>query len=263
MPSSRSLLRAIILGILLVFASGLIPWELMAQERYQSPRRFWTWAKQDLRALPGQFTPRLGLAVAGSGAVLLGLGRYDASLVERANDIEYDLKFRVIEEFGNVKAIRPISFLLFSGSLMTRNYRFQDAAFTSMQAVYISNVFTNALKAIFGRARPYQNEGHTVFDPFSGNSSFPSGHATTAFAFLTPWVMYYPEVLGPAFSVIALSTAFSRLVINFHWVTDVMAGGAIGFTTAFWLSRRHLGLSNRFRVVPQLSANRASLVLHF
>ncbi len=47
-------------------------------------------------------------------------------------------------------------------------------------SIIAAGIVTPALKAIVGRSRPRQNEGTYHFSPFSGNSSFPSGHATQA-----------------------------------------------------------------------------------
>ncbi|MFT4605367.1 MAG: membrane-associated phospholipid phosphatase, partial [Rhodothermales bacterium] len=41
--------------------------------------------------------------------------------------------------------------------------------------------------------------------------------------------------------VLAGATAFSRMASNVHWFSDVVAGSAIGFTTAWLLTRRHQG----------------------
>ncbi|NBC18539.1 MAG: phosphatase PAP2 family protein, partial [Bacteroidetes bacterium] len=85
---------------------------------------------------------------------------------------------------------------------------------------------------------------------------FPSGHATTVFAFTTPWVLYYPGV--PTYGLLALSagTAYARLADNVHWFTDVMAGSAIGIATAYWLTRRHQEAVERSRLQPILAADR-------
>jgi len=133
---------------------------------------------------------------------------------------------------------------------MQSDERFQDAAFTSLEAVILSNLATGALKAVFGRARPFQNQGSDVFEPFSGNTSFPSGHATTAFSFITPWIVYYPGPVTYAAAGLAGGTALARLSLRFHWPSDVVAGAAIGSLTGIWLSRRHLGLSGGARIRP-------------
>jgi membrane-associated phospholipid phosphatase len=65
-----------------------------------------------------------------------------------------------------------------------------------------------------------------------GNSSFPSGHSMVAFSVATivarrygnhRWVPYVAYGL-------ASTVAFSRLTLNVHFVSDVVMGGAIGYS---------------------------------
>jgi undecaprenyl-diphosphatase len=108
------------------------------------------------------------------------------------------------------------------------------------------------LKSAFGRARPFQNQGALEFRPFSGNTSFPSGHSTTAFAFITPWLLYYPNAFTPGLLVLGAGTAFTRLLTDNHWFTDIVAGSAIGFATAYVLTNRHRREDQRVMVAPSL-----------
>ncbi len=94
---------------------------------------------------------------------------------------------------------------------------------------------TFALKEVVGRKRPDESPGNArVFDPFSGHDSFPSGHATLAFATATvldrettsSWV---PAVAYPLAGLVAWSRVHDRK----HWASDVLAGGAIGFGIAW------------------------------
>src|SRR5439155_22996610 len=93
---------------------------------------------------------------------------------------------------------------------------------------------TSALKFSVGRWRPDEAPGDPhKLDPFSGKSSFPSGHATLAFAAAAaldretdaPWV---PWLAYPVAGVVG----WSRLRDNEHLLSDVVAGAAIGFWTA-------------------------------
>jgi undecaprenyl-diphosphatase len=89
------------------------------------------------------------------------------------------------------------------------------------------------LKLISKRPRPYQVEPHcwamiTPQDRFS----FPSGHSMTAFSIMVSVGHFYPE-LQVALLVLALSIAASRIILGMHYLTDVMAGAAIGIGLGF------------------------------
>jgi hypothetical protein len=90
------------------------------------------------------------------------------------------------------------------------------------------------LKEVVGRARPKDSpDDHLAFDPFSGQASFPSGHATIAFALaesinLTSGSRWAPWLTYPT----ATMVGWSRVRDDEHWASDVVAGAALGIWTA-------------------------------
>ena len=84
------------------------------------------------------------------------------------------------------------------------------------------------LKRAAGRRRPCAFEPHcwaTLLPP--DQFSFPSGHTITAFAVSLSLVHFYPELtVGLMFC--ALSVAASRILLGMHFLSDVVAGAAIG-----------------------------------
>lgn len=235
-------LRASGLKTYMLCMSLLVALPAAGQSDYGDPYRFWKWPASDAAAL-GKSLITTGTMYAASGGMLLLLAApHDQHVTEELSSwppAPADLLVRIVEEFGNVRAVRPLAGAIFLGSLISDDRRFQDAAFTSLEAVVYANLITSALKSVFGRARPWQEEGATEFDPFSGNTSFPSGHSTTAFAFVTPWLLYYPDTFTPGLLLLSAGTAFSRMLTQNHWFTDVVAGSSIGFVTAYFLAQRH------------------------
>ncbi len=96
-----------------------------------------------------------------------------------------------------------------------------------------AGVTSTAVKVTTGRFRPAEADNQYIFKPFSGHDSFPSGHATLAFALATSlsneikngWV-------SAALYTFATGTAWSRLNDERHWLSDVLAGATVGITTA-------------------------------
>ena len=94
------------------------------------------------------------------------------------------------------------------------------------------NLVTNLVKELVDRARP-------DIDPLAGFSgaSFPSGHsaaaaaAYTAFALLLSRRRSQPVQAGlaGAAAAIAVAVAASRVLLGVHWLTDVLAGLALGW----------------------------------
>ncbi len=92
------------------------------------------------------------------------------------------------------------------------------------------------LKKLANRPRPCAIAPHawaTLLPP--DRFSFPSGHTMTAFAVSTPLLAYYPEMaVGLIFCV--LSIAVSRVVLGMHFLSDVVAGAALGVLLGYFSS---------------------------
>lgn len=125
---------------------------------------------------------------------------------------------------------------------MTKNRNLQDLGWHGTEAVLLSSVTTSTLKGIFGRARPDFAEAGSARDFKAGSGfgndnrkSFPSGHATTAFAAASAvtsevnrlWPKYTWYV-GPVLYGGATLVGLSRMYHNRHWASDVVLGAAIG-----------------------------------
>ena len=118
-------------------------------------------------------------------------------------------------------------------------------------AVAFSNLVTEVLKYCIGRGRPFVGGEANVFhfSHFAGNPayySFPSGHATTAFALALAVSAVWPQA-RIAMAVYALIIAASRLVLLAHHPSDVVAGAMVGIVGAmfvrYWFAARRLGFA--------------------
>ena len=120
-------------------------------------------------------------------------------------------------------------------------------------AVTVPVLFTEVIKWCVGRGRPFVGGEADVFhfSHFAGNPayySFPSGHATTAFALAFAVSAVWPKA-RPAMAVYAVIIAASRLVLLAHHPSDVVAGALIGIIGAmfvrYWFAARRLGFAIR------------------
>src|SRR5262249_24743258 len=109
----------------------------------------------------------------------------------------------------------------------------------------VSGLFSQILKHLFGRARPSLMEivGPYHFDAFSISAryaSFPSGHTVTAFAVALALAWFAPRLRWPLFALAAL-IGVSRIGVGAHYLSDVLAGAALGLGSTL-LMRRMCGL---------------------
>ena len=162
----------------------------------------------------------------------------------------------------------------------TGDRRVQDLGHHSAGAVVVSNLITVGIKAVAGRARPFVDSSSAMnFEPFRGirddaYRSFPSGHATAAFAFASVVTAetshWWPDGRWPVGVLTygtATLTALSRIYNDQHWASDVMAGAAIGTITGLKLFRyQHSHPDNRIdrtllRAGLQSTSGRWSLMI--
>jgi undecaprenyl-diphosphatase len=134
--------------------------------------------------------------------------------------------------------------------LLVRVRAWVDAAFVLM-AVIGSQVIVTGLKAWIDRPRP--DVGSAV--PLPETAAFPSGHATSGIAVFGAFAVVGSDHLPAgrartlfwiAVVLVGLGTGLSRLVLNVHWVSDILAGWCLGLA---WLAACLLvrdGLARRF-----------------
>lgn len=79
-------------------------------------------------------------------------------------------------------------------------------------------------------------------------TSFPSGHAASAFAF-TAGVALESPLWGAVLAPVAVSVAFSRVYTGVHYPSDVAAGAALGVAAGF-VVRRLTRDAEEARIVP-------------
>jgi undecaprenyl-diphosphatase len=100
-------------------------------------------------------------------------------------------------------------------------------------AVAGAGLVDQVLKNLVCRARPNALGAGTFFSDFPcfpapyANASFPSGHATTAFAAAVLLALWYPR-WSPAWIGLAALVSLSRVLLGSHFPSDVLAGALLG-----------------------------------
>jgi undecaprenyl-diphosphatase len=195
------------------------------------------------------------VAVIAVGALLVmiqhnaGLARYDLSAARWGADhaTRGSTRFlRDVSMFGGTPAM--ILFALVAATFET--IRTRSRAVVEFLVVVVGGqlILQNLTKVIVDRSRP---DIHRLTG-FSG-SSFPSGHATTtaatfaAIAFLVGRgrSRRTKAVLAGAAAAIAVAVATTRVFLGVHWLTDVIAGLAMGWA---WFAISSIAFGGRVLV---------------
>jgi membrane-associated phospholipid phosphatase len=118
-------------------------------------------------------------------------------------------------------------------------------------AIAAPSLFVTVIKRVIGRARPFVGE---QTDPFlylpmvwrASYASLPSGHATTAFAAAVAVTLLWPR-LRALMLFYAVVIAVSRVALDAHFASDVIAGAIVGTAGALmvrnWFAARRLGFA--------------------
>lgn len=129
------------------------------------------------------------------------------------------------------------------------------ATWAMLEAGGLSTITTYALKYAIRRSGPDQTTDPNRW--FKSGRSFPSEHAAAAFAVGTVFAesgsggyRWITRALGYG---VASFTAYERLKHNAHWLSDVVAGAALGASTGMFVIDRTYGgvsSSSAFNVMP-------------
>jgi len=172
----------------------------------------------------GQQWEHFSLAVAGIGAAAL----LDQTVRDRERHDHNRFSDQVakdFEQFGQTGAFGVMGIFYVTG-LVSDDARARSVGADGLISTLIAGgIITPALKLAAGRVRPRDTGKTFDFKPFSGSSSFPSGHATEAFAVASVIATHYD---APWVRVVTYGSAtlvgFARIHHQAHFLSDVTAG---------------------------------------
>jgi membrane-associated phospholipid phosphatase len=119
-----------------------------------------------------------------------------------------------------------------AGAVALGDARAQNMGIISLESIAGAAAVSMATKRIVGRARPSEGLGQWSKTSDRSNASFPSNHSTVAFAAVTPFAQEYD---APWLYGLAAASSMGRTAGRQHWVSDVVAGGVLGYAVGSWL----------------------------
>lgn len=175
-------------------------------------------------------------AVLGAGLLLYSVDQDIQQWAQDHRSSSSEDSFKAIGHLGNgIVLIGLMTALYVSGEVSDSN-SLRKTALLSLESWLTSGIIVRGIKSVAGRARPWTGESSHSFHPFSTRSrfaSFPSGHASSAFAVATVIAdqskKVYIDILAYSLATMA---AFSRVHLDKHWASDILVGSAIGYFVA-------------------------------
>jgi membrane-associated phospholipid phosphatase len=167
--------------------------------------------------------------IIGGGAILAG------ALLDKPVDrfMKKHEGSSVARAWNNVGKATPVVLAgAAAGAVAFGDARMQNIGIISLESVAGAAALSIGAKHIAGRARPNEEQGQWSRARDRSNASFPSNHATVAFAAVTPFAQEYD---APWLYGLAAAGSLGRTAGRQHWVSDVVAGGVLGMAVGGWL----------------------------
>jgi len=146
------------------------------------------------------------------------------------------------------------AFIIAIGLIIKKDEKIVNAGKKGIYAVAASGVLIQVIKHIIGRPRPKILEafGFTLGPSLiPGFDSFPSGHATSSFAFAYTLSSFFPWMRYLLYGY-ALLVSISRIYVGAHFPSDVFAGIIIGTWTGRMVAT--MGMDELKKVVVKFGA---------
>jgi membrane-associated phospholipid phosphatase len=183
--------------------------------------------------------------VIGGGAILAG------ALLDKPVDrfMKKHEGSSVARAWNNVGKVTPVALAGAAASAVAfGDARMQNIGIISLESIAGAAALSIATKHVVGRARPNEELGQWSKAPDRSNASFPSNHATVAFAAVTPFAQEYD---APWLYGLAAAGSLGRTAGRQHWVSDVVAGGVLGMAVGGWLwQAQRTDTRSNFAVTP-------------
>lgn len=147
---------------------------------------------------------------------------------------------------GFTNSAYPLSFAtpvgLWIDGKIEHNKKTEHNAYEIAGSVIIAAGATEAMKIVFNRERPFQKYSDVYPYQAENGQSFPSGHASLAFATATSLSLEYKKwyIVVPAYAW-ACGVGYSRLYLGEHYPSDVIGAAVTGAGSAIiahWISKK-------------------------
>jgi len=166
--------------------------------------------------------------------------RTSGALVEHGDNVSRLRISKNISRVGSMYSTAGIAGVLYLTGRATHNDRLRETGLLGAEALIDGSIVVSALKTASQRQRPPVD--HSSGEFFDGGSSFPSGHAISAWSLATLIAQEYghhrPLVQVGAYGL-AAAVSLSRYTGRNHFLSDALVGSAIGYGIGRYVYQKH------------------------
>jgi undecaprenyl-diphosphatase len=144
--------------------------------------------------------------------------------------------FHAVETYGTILiGVAAVALWLLARPGGDRKWKIASAS--ALGAAALGLLVNKVISAAWHRDRPFvtHHVAH-IWGPHKTDASFPSDHASAAFAIAVAVLLIDP-IVGAAFLVLAVLIGIGRVIVGEHYPGDVLAGVLIGTVAAVLVVR--------------------------
>lgn len=181
------------------------------------------------------------LAPLGVGAaVFFATDRHTAGEMIEGDDNSARVRIsRDISLAGNLYTTGGAAAVFYFVGRASHNARARETGLLAAEALVDSSLVVEALKAVSRRQRPPTDHASGEF--FSGGTSFPSGHAISAWSFASVVAEEYGQhrpLVRFGLYGLAAAVSLSRFTGRNHFLSDTLVGSALGYGIGHYVYRK-------------------------
>lgn len=181
-----------------------------------------------------------------------------------------------ITYMGDDRTSLSVSSVFLMGGLLTKNEHAIQTALMGYQTFVHSGLVIQILKHSFSRQRPSEENGKDHWngplaafrryrknDSWSKYDAFPSGHTIVAWGMATIIAKQYSQHKWISVAAYSLATfaGLSRVTEKAHWFSDVIIGGALGYSIGTFIYKTHT--NTKWSLTPNFGKNHQSINLTY
>src|ERR1041385_125615 len=176
-----------------------------------------------------------------SAAVFFATDRRTAGEMAEGSDNSTRVRIsRDISQAGNLYTTGGAAAAFYLIGRASHNARARETGLLAAEALVNGPLVVEALKPVSRRQRPPTDHASGEF--FEGGTSFPSGHAISAWSFASVVAEEYGQhrpLLRFGIYGLAAAVSFSRFTGRNHFLSDALVGSALGYGIGHYVYRKH------------------------